>query len=345
MKDVQVKLLNWYAKNKREMPWRNTRNPYYIWLSEIILQQTRVAQGLPYYERFVSQYPNIQLLANASEEEVLKLWQGLGYYSRARNLHATAKYISNDLEGVFPNNYIDLLKLKGVGDYTASAISSFCFNENKAVLDGNVFRFLSRIYGIETPINSTSGKKEFGILSTQLLNHKDPATHNQAIMEFGANQCKPKSPDCTVCIFNDKCLALANNTVSILPKKDKKITIKNRYFNYIVPLSKGSTILKQRTKNGIWKNLYEFPLYETKGLSTKEELLQLIEKEGEYSISDFTYYNLKPIVHKLSHQHIYTVFWILETDSILYNNKVPITDIKKLPVSTLISNFIDAFFS
>lgn len=346
MKDIQAKLLSWYAQNKREMPWRNTKNPYYIWLSEIILQQTRVAQGLPYYEKFVDQYPTIQLLANASEEEVLKLWQGLGYYSRARNLHASAKYISNELNGKFPNNYNDLLKLKGVGDYTASAISSFCFNEKKAVLDGNVFRFLARLYGVETTINSTAGKKEFSALSTQLLNLIDPATHNQAIMEFGANQCKPKSPDCSVCVFNDRCLALSNRSVNVLPKKDKKITIKNRYFNYVVPVvNKRTTVLKQRTQNGIWKNLYEFPLYETTDLSTKEEVLQFVKKEGENIILDLTCYNSKPIIHKLSHQHIYTVFWILEAKSSPYNDEVEISAIQKLPVSTLISNFIDVFFS
>ena len=346
MKDVQAKLINWYAQNKREMPWRNTKNPYYIWLSEIILQQTRVAQGLPYYEKFVSNYPTIELLANASEGDVLKLWQGLGYYSRARNLHASAKYISHELKGEFPNNYNDLLKLKGVGDYTASAISSFCFNENKAVLDGNVFRFLSRFYGVETAINSTAGKKEFGVLSDQLLNLKDPATHNQAIMEFGAIQCKPKGPDCSVCIFNDKCLALSKRIVDILPKKDKKTTIKNRYFNYVVPLiNKDTTVLKQRIQKGIWKNLYEFPLYETTGLSSKEEVLKLVKLDAEHHILDFTCYNLKPIIHKLSHQHIYTVFWILEVDSSTYNNEVAISDIERLPVSTLISNFIDVFFS
>lgn len=186
-------LTNWYSVNKRELPWRKTKNPYYIWLSEIILQQTQIKQGLPYYEAFVTNFPTIFDLANASEEEVLKLWQGLGYYSRARNLHFTAKYIVNELNGIFPNTYKELLKLKGIGDYTASAIASICFNEPTAVVDGNVYRFLSRHYGIETPINTTEGFKTFKALATELIDTNNPADFNQAIMEFGATQCKPKN--------------------------------------------------------------------------------------------------------------------------------------------------------
>ncbi len=344
MKNIQAKLINWYQINKRSLPWRSTKNPYHIWLSEIILQQTRVAQGLPYYEKFVQHFPTVQHLANAHEDEVLKLWQGLGYYSRARNLHASAKYVTYDLNGAFPDNYDDLLQLKGVGDYTASAISSFCYNEQKAVLDGNVFRFLARFFGVETPINSTAGKKEFSLLSKKLLNLKDPATHNQAIMEFGANQCKPKNPDCTICVFNDKCVALQLKKVDILPKKDKKIKIKNRYFNYIIPLIQGDkTVLQKRTQNGIWKNLYEFPLIESsacidgKEASTGIKALNLFPQKNTLSK-----YNEKPIVHKLSHQHIYTTFWILETDQAIPNT-ILIADIKKYAVSTLLSNFMNEF--
>ncbi len=344
MKHIQQNLLLWYAINKREMPWRNTKNPYYIWLSEIILQQTRVAQGLPYYEKFVATFTTIQQLANANEEDVLKLWQGLGYYSRARNLHATSKYISNNLNGVFPDNYIDLLKLKGVGDYTASAISSFCFNEPRAVLDGNVFRFLSRYFGIQTTINSTAGKKEFGALATQLLNTKDPATHNQAIMEFGANQCKPKKPNCTTCPFNNSCIAFRDNLVAIIPKKDKKIKLKKRYFNYIVPIiNDHKTVLQKRTQNGIWKNLYEFPLIETEQISNKKEILLFLKEKKHFKINTLTRYNATTIVHKLSHQHIYTVFWVLETTTSNLD-EILIKNIHKLPISTLIFNFIKEFF-
>ncbi|EPR73210.1 A/G-specific adenine glycosylase [Winogradskyella psychrotolerans RS-3] len=232
--DFNHKLITWYSDKKRELPWRETSNPYYIWLSEIILQQTQVKQGLPYYDAFVTQYPTIFDLANASETSILKLWQGLGYYSRARNLHFTAKHIVNELDGKFPNTYKDLLKLKGVGDYTASAIASIAFNEVAAVVDGNVYRVLSRYFGIETPINSTLGIKEFKSLASTLIDHKQPATYNQAIMEFGAIQCKPKNPDCTVCPFQDSCVALQNQMVDVLPVKLKKTKVTVKYFNFLV---------------------------------------------------------------------------------------------------------------
>lgn len=344
MKHIQQNLLQWYLQNKRELPWRETKNPYHIWLSEIILQQTRVAQGLPYYEKFVTHFPTVKDLADAHEDDVLKLWQGLGYYSRARNLHASAKYITEDLQGVFPDNYNDLLKLKGVGDYTASAISSFCYNEKKAVLDGNVFRFLARFFGVETPINSPTGKKEFALLSKKLLNLKDPATHNQAIMEFGANQCKPKSPDCSVCVFNNKCVALQQKKVQLLPFKDKKTKVSNRYFNYIVPIIQDDkTLLQKRTKNGIWKNLYEFPLIESTAIISSKEASVAVKNSNLFPQKNtLSKYNENPIVHKLSHQHIYTTFWILETEH-LPPNAIAICNLKKYAVPTLISNFINDF--
>ena len=201
------KLKHWYSNNKRELPWRQTKDPYFIWLSEIILQQTQVNQGLPYYVKFTENFPTIYHLASADESAVLKLWQGLGYYSRARNLHATAKYVVSELDGKFPNNYKDLIKLKGIGDYTASAIASICFNEATAVVDGNVYRVLSRYFGIDTPINSSKGAKVFKQLAQELIDLKDPATFNQAIMEFGATQCKPQNPDCKICPFNASCIA------------------------------------------------------------------------------------------------------------------------------------------
>ena len=212
-------VIRWYSGNNRKLPWRETQNPYFIWLSEIILQQTQVKQGLPYYEAFVKNFPTIYDLAAAEEQTVLKLWQGLGYYSRARNLHFTAQYIVNECNGVFPNTYKTLLKLKGVGDYTASAIASICFGEATAVVDGNVYRVLARYFGIDTPINTTDGIKQFKALAQELIDKKDPATFNQAIMEFGAMQCRPKTPDCLFCPLSTSCIAYNKGRVGELPVK------------------------------------------------------------------------------------------------------------------------------
>ena len=241
-----------------------------------MLQQTRVAQGLPYYLKFINTYPTVQDLANSPEDEVLKLWQGLGYYSRARNLHTTAKMVTEEMDGVFPDNYKDLLKLKGVGEYTASAIASICFNEPQAVVDGNVYRVLSRVFGISTPINKGNGPKEFKNLAQQLIDKKQPGTFNQAIMEFGARHCVPRNPDCNCCIFNDSCVAFQKNEVEELPVKIKAKPVKKRYFNYLVVLSENeNTILKQRIGKGIWHKLYEFPLVETSEEVDIEDLKNL----------------------------------------------------------------------
>jgi len=338
-------LTHWYSNNKRSFPWRQTKNPYYIWLSEIILQQTQVKQGLPYYETFVDTYPTVFELANANEEEVLKLWQGLGYYSRARNLHESAKYITNQCDGVFPNNYKDLLKLKGVGDYTASAIASICFNEVTAVVDGNVYRTLSRYFGIETPINSTKGIKEFKNLAQELIDKKDPAEFNQAIMEFGAIQCKPSNPDCNVCPFNSGCVALQKNMVNTLPVKIKANKVKKRYFNFLVFVSSnGKTILEKREGKGIWQSLYQFPLIES-DISLDYNGFKSITKEHHLlnrSHFDLSLYNKDEIIHKLSHQHLYTKFWIIEVDEIS-NDYILINDINKHAVPVLIENFLKAF--
>jgi len=343
--DFKNKLTNWYSDNKRSLPWRNTKNPYYIWLSEIILQQTQVKQGLPYYEAFIKQYPTVFDLANASEEEVLKLWQGLGYYSRARNLHTTAKHVAFELDGRFPNNYKDLLKLKGVGDYTASAVASIAFNEVAAVVDGNVYRVLSRYYGIKTPINSTDGIKEFKKLASNLIDKEQPATFNQAIMEFGATQCKPKNPNCTICPLNESCMALQKNMIEFLPVKLKKTKVKTRFFNFLVCIDNNkNTLLEKRTSKGIWQNLYQFPLIESnKSLSSKEfHLLNIKDSVLENLNFDYSLYNIEDKVHKLSHQHLYTKFWIIETKE-LPKKSIAIKEIKKYPVPVLISSFIDAF--
>ena len=329
------------------MPWRNTTHPYHIWLSEIILQQTRVAQGLPYYIAFTEAFPTVQDLAQATEEEVLKLWQGLGYYSRGRNLHASAKMIVEEMDGVFPNTYEEIKKLKGVGDYTASAIASICFNEPTAVVDGNVYRVLSRVYGIDTPINSTAGVKEFKALAQELIDENRPADFNQAIMEFGAIQCKPQNPYCLHCIYNDSCVALQQNKVSVLPVKLKKTKVKHKYFHYLYIKDKQEqTIIKQRTGKGIWQGLYEFPVIEELAALQEGEEDRFRESVKNHSflqglvINDIDRYNDTPIVHKLSHQHLHTTFWIVTVDEIT-DNATPINRITELPVPVLIGNFIE----
>ncbi len=341
------KLILWYLDHKRELPWRTTTEPYYIWLSEIILQQTRVVQGLPYYNAFISTFPTIEILANAPEDKVLKTWQGLGYYSRARNLHFTAKHISNNLKGEFPTKYTELLKLKGVGDYTASAIASICFNEPTAVVDGNVYRVLARVFGINTPINSTEGKNEFKTLAQKLIDFSQPGTYNQAIMEFGARHCKPKNPLCSECILINKCVAFQTNKVSELPVKLKRVSIKNYYFNYLVIISEDNkTVLQQRTDKGIWQQLYEFPLIETNnkiGIDQLKKLPRFKEISKNYSINSVVLYNEKDIIHKLSHRHLYTKFWIMDSSGIKMDG-IPIQKISKYPVPILLENFMTSFF-
>ncbi|MFP2995517.1 A/G-specific adenine glycosylase [Spongiivirga sp. MCCC 1A20706] len=338
-------LINWYSINKRDLPWRNTTNPYPIWLSEIILQQTRVEQGMPYYFKFLKKFPSIQDLATADEATVLKLWQGLGYYSRARNLHTTAKYIAFELEGVFPNTFEGLLKLKGVGHYTASAIASICFNLPTPVVDGNVFRVLSRYFGIETPINSPKGIKEFRTLAASLINHEQPATFNQAIMEFGATQCKPQNPYCLHCPFNDSCIALQKNLIKSLPVKLKKTKVRHRYFNYLViKTNNNESVIKERTLKGIWQHLFEFPLIETDSPVNENTLINLdsFKKEVEGRSFEISLYNDIDIVHKLSHQHLHTKFWIVELESI-EQETVPIDSLKQYAVPVLIHNFLEEY--
>ena len=338
-------LTHWYSNNKRSFPWRQTKNPYYIWLSEIILQQTQVKQGLPYYKAFVTTYPTVFELANANEAEVLKLWQGLGYYSRARNLHESAKYIANKCDGVFPNNYKDLLKLKGVGDYTASAIASICFNEVTAVVDGNVYRALSRYFGIDTPINSTKGTKEFKKLAQELIDEKHPAEFNQAMMEFGAIQCKPSNPDCTVCPFNSGCIALQKNMVNTLPVKIKANKVKKRYFNFLVFVSENEkTIIEKREGKGIWQNLYQFPLIESDDSLDFNKFIPIVNSHSllKGMTFDMSIYNKDDLIHKLSHQHLYTKFWIIKVDK-LSNQYISIKDINRYAVPVLIENFLKAF--
>ena len=337
-------LISWYLENKRDLPWRATKDPYKIWLSEIILQQTRVQQGKPYYFKFISSFPDVFSLADASEEEVLKLWQGLGYYSRARNLLATARHVAFDLNGEFPGSRDGLLKLKGIGDYTASAIASICFNEPAAAVDGNVYRMLSRIFGIATPTNSAAGIKEFKELAQKLIDKDDPANFNQATIEFGAELCKPRQPLCHSCPFSEQCVAFNQQRIAELPVKLKKQKVKKRYFNYIVYISEeNETILRRRDGKGIWQGLYQFPLVETLSEASVNHLVE--EEEMAYyspGRDQLELYNEESIVHKLSHQHIYTRFWILNCRE-LPEEGISMKEINKFPVPVLIEKFIDTF--
>lgn len=335
-------LIKWYLQNKRDLPWRNTVNPYPIWLSEIMLQQTRVAQGMPYFMAFMEAFPTVFDLANAEEEQVLKLWQGLGYYSRARNLHATAKYIATELKGDFPPNYNQLLQLKGVGEYTAAAIASFAYNEPVAVVDGNVFRVLSRYFNMDNDISDGKTKKEFQILAQELLPNDKAALFNQAIMEFGALQCVPKNPDCENCIFSNSCAALQHKKVNILPVKSKKTKVTNKFFNYLILKDiQGNFVVQKRQGKGIWENLYEFTLIETEELVSEIDFMNELKATKFYNQlpADITLLNTEVIQHKLSHQNLHIQFYILN-----FNQKIKeaksLSEIQKLPFPIVIHNFM-----
>lgn len=338
-------LIRWYLQNRRDLPWRKTTHPYPIWLSEIMLQQTRVAQGLPYFLKFIDAFPTVFDMAAAPEEQVLKLWQGLGYYSRARNLHGTAKYIAEELHGDFPPDYEGLLKLKGVGEYTAAAIASIAYGEAVPVVDGNVYRVLSRYFGIDTDISSSGAKKQFTALAASLMPKDKASEFNQAMMEFGALQCVPKSPDCAVCVLNSECVAFGTGRVAELPVKLKKTKVTNRYFNYlIIKDADGKSVVQKRTAKGIWHNLYEFPLVETEGLLSEEEIETLIQGYGfDFTIDSVRLLMPDVIVHKLSHQHLYIRFWEVTTLKSVSGSLSP-AEIKKLPVPIVLYNFIEEYW-
>ena len=339
-------LQQWYEFNKRSLPWRQTKNPYLIWLSEIILQQTRVEQGLPYFEAFAKTYPTVFDLANATEEEVLKLWQGLGYYSRARNLHETAKYVVEKLNGEFPKSYDGLIRLKGIGPYTAAAIASFCYDEPRAVVDGNVYRVLARIFGIQTPINSSLGIKEFQQLADELLDPSKPSTHNQAMMEFGSQQCKPKAASCEKCFLSEKCYAYQKNAVAEFPVKEKKLKIKKRTLHYYVILdAQQRTVLQKRTQKGIWQNLYDFPLIEQDGQPSIEDITKLLAQNDIYALTKQWVWNEEPVVHKLSHRELTVYFTLLEVEDDLSKHKDAVrwSELQSYAVPVLIENFINRF--
>lgn len=310
--DFSAKIIDWYKKNKRDLPWRKTTDPYTVWISEVILQQTRVNQGLSYFLSFKKEFPTIKKLALAEEDKILKVWEGLGYYSRARNMHFTAKNILKNLDGNFPNKYDELIKLKGIGPYTAAAISSFCFNEPKAVVDGNVMRVLSRFIGIIQPINSTLGQKEINEVASLLLDKVNSGLHNQAIMEFGALQCTPLNPNCNNCVLNTNCFAFANNKVNILPVKIKKNQVKTKYLNYFIINYKNSIFIKKRIGNNIWKNLHELPLIENeKNFDSEIKLASRIKTKFKSKNITFSKQPVE-ITHLLTHQKLMIRFYKIE---------------------------------
>ena len=309
-------LMNWYGQNKRDLPWRHTTDPYVIWISEIILQQTRVVQGMDYFNRFMGRFPDVRTLAEAREDEVMKYWQGLGYYSRARNLHAAAKEVVSRFGGVFPKDYEDVLSLPGIGEYTAAAVCSFAYRQPYAVLDGNVFRVLARLFAIDLPIDGGKGKKYFAGLAQELLDRKHPDVYNQAIMDFGAVQCVPKSPDCAICPLNDRCRALAEHIVDKLPFKEGRVSVRSRYFNYLHIRCGEDLLMRQRTAKDIWQKLYEFPLIETDIPVEYEELKKIPEFQALFDgIKEIRLRHITEAPrHVLSHQIIYARFYDIEID-------------------------------
>lgn len=338
-------LTQWYAEHKRELPWRGTTDPYRIWISEIILQQTRVAQGYDYFLRFIRRFPDVESLASASEEEVMKYWQGLGYYSRARNLHAAAR----SMNGTFPKTYQEVRALKGVGDYTAAAICSIAYNMSYAVVDGNVYRVLSRYFGIDTPIDSGEGKKLFAALADEMLDRSAPAVYNQAIMDFGAIQCTPKSPACLFCPLAESCSALAEGRVQELPVKQHKTKTTNRYFNYIYVRAGAYTYIHKRTEDDIWKNLFELPLIETEKEEAEEAFLssprfRSLFAEGETPVVRTV---LRGVKHVLSHRVIYANFYEVvlpeDTASFAGYQRIRKADLEQYPVSRLVHAFLEKY--
>ena len=345
------KLIYWYSDNYRELPWRNTNNPYYIWLSEIILQQTRVEQGLPYFEKFVRLFPNISDLSNASEDEVLKAWEGLGYYSRARNLHYTAKYIDQELAGVFPNKHDEIIKLKGVGPYTAAAIASFAFKEKVPAIDGNVYRVLSRIFEIDDPIDTNAGKKQFKLISEELISKQQPDVYNQAMMELGATICLPKKPNCIQCLFHGNCGSSKQEKWKKRPIKSKKLVKRHRYFDYFVLQYNKHVYIKKRGDKDIWKGLYEFYLIESQTHNLQHSIADTLLNNSEidlyidalYSQNEWNYQ--QDLTHQKLHINLHVV--ILKDEPKLGNQfiKAKKEQLTDYAFPKTLGIFINDFFS
>ena len=349
MKNMEftVPLEKWYLENKRDSPWRNATDPYVIWISEVILQQTRVIQGLDYFNRFMTRFPDIASLAEAEGDEVLKYWQGLGYYSRARNLHTAARQIMDDFGGHFPKSYKDVLSLKGIGEYTAAAICSFAYRQPYAVVDGNVYRVLARLFDIDVPIDSTRGKKLFAKLASELLDKKHPDVYNQAIMELGALQCVPRSPRCELCPLSDKCLSLISGRIEKLPVKQGKTVVKPRFFNYLCISSQGDTWIRQRKGKDIGENLYEFVLIETdkecsfEELQRTEEYCRIFNGLGKVKVTALPLQKR----HVLSHRIINAYFYSIEIESVPEGLsgyiRVPYTELENYAVSRLTHIYLE----
>jgi A/G-specific adenine glycosylase len=341
LKNVGVRLIEWYMKNHRDLPWRQTKDPYLIWVSESILQQTRVAQGIDYYNRFTTLFPDIYTLASAHPDEVMKAWQGLGYYNRARNLHEAARDVVNNLGGKIPSDYNGLLKMKGIGPYIAAAIASFAFNERIPVVDSNVIRFISRLAGIYT-----TDRKTFNSIASDIMGTEQPHLFNQAIMEFGALQCIPGLPKCTECLFSEKCHAYTCGKINNLPVKKKRTDRKNRYFHYFVIIKQDGLIMKKRDKSDIWKGLYDFPLIQTNRPVSIARLrhdpvwTDLFDDQKPHIAS------ISPVFrHVLSHQVIHAEFYLIDNDKIQINTnnnykKIRFEKVSSIPVPRLIENFI-----
>lgn len=340
-KNFASNLINWYSDNKRSLPWRDTKDPYKIWLSEIILQQTQIKQGLPYYNKFIKLFPDVNSLSISSEQKVLKNWEGLGYYSRARNLHKASRKVVNEYDSKFPKTYEELITLPGIGDYSASAISSFSNNEIRPVLDGNVYRLISRLFEISSTINTTSSVKEFKKVLYKLISKNNPGDFNQAIMDFGSIVCRPKNPSCLSCIFNKNCLSFQNNTVFDFPVKKKKLAIKSRILNYLVVIdSNKKTIIKKRVKKDIWQNLYDFPLIESLETVNNQTIMDLLNSNYKSVFSFEKIYLDKTENHKLSHQNLKLRFWIIKvSDSIVHG--VSINNLNNYPFPKPLFSFIN----
>jgi A/G-specific adenine glycosylase len=345
---IASKLIAWYAPHKRDLPWRKTKDPYAIWVSEVILQQTRVAQGLDYYYRFLNSFPTVQSLAAAPLDDVMKTWQGLGYYTRARNMHAAAQQVVNDFGGKFPRTYEGLRSLRGVGDYTASAVGAFAFNIPRPAVDGNVYRIWSRIFGVFTPIDTLAGQKELYQIALDQLDKKRPDIFNQAIMDFGGTLCMPKNPLCGECPVNDICYALRNHAVAQLPAKSKKVKVTDRYFSYLMIRHKGDTFIHQRGEKDIWHSLYEFPLIETDKKVSLAALQRTAEWKEMFGDVKPTLLHASPVVkHVLSHQRLYSQFFILELKAIPYSlistfKKIKVEDVGDYSTPRLIDSYMAA---
>lgn len=348
MYSFNLKITKWYKNNFRPLPWRTTKDPYLIWISEVILQQTRIEQGLPYYEKFIIQFPNIESLARANEEDVLRLWQGLGYYSRARNMHAAAKQIMSNFKGKFPDNHADIIKLKGVGSYTAAAISSIAFNEKKVAVDGNVYRFATRYFGIYEPINTKKCENTIVELISENLSILNMGDFNQALIEIGALICKPKSPLCLDCPVNETCFALRKNKIEALPVKNIAQKKAIRFFNYYIFSNLDELIIQQRTENDIWKGLYEFPLIESKTELSEEKLKEIIENQFNFEgVKSSKIRNLFEVKHILTHQLIFARFWEIDAKYLNIVNpnalRIKTEEIDKYPISRLVELFCQKF--